>query len=1518
MAQGAPLAYSGPVSLDRPPRYRVLRDLPQVGGSRVMVAQDLWVGGSVVIKAVPSGTAESAALAVEGSRLSDLHHPRLVRYHHRFEAWDGFGDAPSTGLATRWVDGDPLDRAMVDATPNERLRWLADVVSVTAFLHRRGLLHLDLKPANVLANEQGATVLDIGSAQPLDAGPGEAGGTLGWAAPEVLAGGTATEASDAFGIGALLYLILTGARPHAGLEGVALRRAALADAPTAVRAVAPEAPRELARLADRLLAPAPERRPDLGAIAEVLASVGAPVDLDPGEPSFIGRDIEIEALQNALVDGDAPLVAVVGPAGSGRTRLSRRVLDTIDAGAIVDLADATDVSLGLHRVLSGLGQRLPPYGPGWSRTWTPGPKVRGVRTIAFLGARERWRASEADDLSTLLPMLARAGVTVVLASHEPLRGGRNVQVAPLDDDELRRLARAVAAVRPSVADEAARGAAGWPGPLLELLASHADRVAALTPDLRDALSVLSTLPTPLSVDVLASMPAALAAAVPRLAERHLVRLLTDGALTVPHAVAGPLHASVVPLVERALARGQITDPVSRSLALVRLGRPIDAALTYAALCTSSDAAQIASLVEIGEALITAGHDAARLPLGRLYMREQRVDEARAVADLDDPELRAFQAHLLLRQARPTDARVVLGQARARFGDHPSLLIEEARDATTSLDFERAHELIELAAQAGAPEDAVLAIRLVGAFRSPLFGDIDQLVARAEGLPHLEPAVMVAVATALSARGESDTRARWLHRALGAADRSGDTMVAVSARASLGALLSRAGRTGDARSVWVEALGMARAHRVVRQETRLAYNLCELELRAGRLAAAERYATVLDRAAEGVEADSDTLGRVYLLRAQVALAKGDAAQALQLLSPVGDERHRSDRDLLSAKAHLALGDPDAALAAVAQLSSLSPEIARSAKVVAGRAHLAIGRRTLRAVAAEVPDVPDAAQRLEVGEILLAAGGEDILPDDVPVRRDLLARASRMLRGPLARRAEEIRERLLESPAASLNSIAELTDAVHDPPRFPRVLGKVVAEALSANRVLILLKLPGLGQQLNYREITRNEAAGIAHEVLERIRMPNDVWIADDAFADPVLREVSVTVRTFELKSLVAVAIPRGDEAIGALYVDDVHVTARFGPAEVDQLRRLAGAIGRMVGLMPQNRVMPAMTEPRELCGALLSRPDHLDRLDNALRRLRGQKESNLLVTGPTGAGKTWFARQVAVEVLGLDGIVEVVLRKGDIDKLVGMLSGTRKGDYTGAVDQVGAVERAIRENKALFLDEVHSLDDAGQQSLLPLLELPWRRFGGLLGPANRIERPLHVIVATNVDTSPGQWERHFREDFWWRISRVRADLPSLSERGPEVVYRYLQRMLENLGLPAPETVFEPAALHSASVFDWPGNLRELESFASAAGSLYRDIQRQILATDLPTLGMGDPERAATGCPLEDVERRAVLDALKRAHWNQSRAADLLGITKFKLFRRLQRWGMLEEVQARRQEERSAGPGRRDSLDDEGPE
>jgi DNA-binding NtrC family response regulator len=478
-------------------------------------------------------------------------------------------------------------------------------------------------------------------------------------------------------------------------------------------------------------------------------------------------------------------------------------------------------------------------------------------------------------------------------------------------------------------------------------------------------------------------------------------------------------------------------------------------------------------------------------------------------------------------------------------------------------------------------------------------------------------------------------------------------------------------------------------------------------------------------------------------------------------------------------------------------------------------------------------------------------------------------------------------------------------MHDPQVFPAALARIVAQALGAYRVLIMVRIPGLGRQVTFSELSGAEAAGIGEEVLRHIRGPEDHWLAHNAFADPHLRRTSQTVRTFELKSLLAVAIPQGDRAVGALYVDDLYRPGRFGSDDVGLMKRLGAAVGRVLPLLGRDVRGRLLDEPRELLGLVLSDPAHIRDIEYAISMISAERQTNLLITGPTGAGKSVLANRVAVEVLGLDGVETVVLRRGDPQMLVTQLGGAKRGEFTGALTREGAIQRCLRHRRALFLDEVQNLDDVGQQILLPLLEVRGRHFGGLTGSSAALDGPLHVILGTNALTSRGRWKQRFREDLWYRMSAVHIDLPPLVDRGPEAVYRTLSRMLEELHAPAPEEVFEVGALHRVTRWSWPGNLRQLQVFADRAARVHRGTGARLSASDLPRLGMVDEEAEPHGLPagdglaLDEAVIEHVVRTLEGVGWVQSRAAEELRMSPSRLNKLLKRHGLLDEVKRHRQ-------------------
>ena len=230
-------------------RYKTaLPAAPASCGTTITVA-DRLLGGHCVLKLAPAGSQDAELLHAEGLLLEDLQHPGIAVVMDRFSNAEGLHSSERvTGFATRWIDGGSITSALAGRPLKDRLAAFAALVNAVGYLHRRDLVHLDLKPDNVLFSEElGAQLLDLGSARSVHAAPGDAGGTLGYAAPELLAGQAASVAADIYGLGAILYELLCGRAPFGDLVAAELRHAVLLGDLVPLRLLAPEVSGGLAR-----------------------------------------------------------------------------------------------------------------------------------------------------------------------------------------------------------------------------------------------------------------------------------------------------------------------------------------------------------------------------------------------------------------------------------------------------------------------------------------------------------------------------------------------------------------------------------------------------------------------------------------------------------------------------------------------------------------------------------------------------------------------------------------------------------------------------------------------------------------------------------------------------------------------------------------------------------------------------------------------------------------------------------------------------------------------------------------------------------------------------------------------------------------------------------------------------------------------------------------------------------------------------------------------------------------------
>jgi hypothetical protein len=251
-------------------RYRLLDELGRGGMARVWRAVDEVLGRVVAVKVLaPALAADRDFLdrfRVEARAAARLAHPNIASVFDYGE-WDPPGGERVACIVLELLEGESLaSRLQRGPLPwAEAVAAAAQVARALAAAHRRGVVHRDVKPGNVLLTEDGAKVLDFGiAAMTGEPAPRPAGGVLGtqaYVAPELLAGGASTPAADVYGLGLLLCESLSGHLPEAPGAG--------ADALDRVEGL----PAAVVDVVRRCLARRPDERPSSASVAETLGKV---------------------------------------------------------------------------------------------------------------------------------------------------------------------------------------------------------------------------------------------------------------------------------------------------------------------------------------------------------------------------------------------------------------------------------------------------------------------------------------------------------------------------------------------------------------------------------------------------------------------------------------------------------------------------------------------------------------------------------------------------------------------------------------------------------------------------------------------------------------------------------------------------------------------------------------------------------------------------------------------------------------------------------------------------------------------------------------------------------------------------------------------------------------------------------------------------------------------------------------------------------------------------------------------
>jgi two-component system response regulator PilR (NtrC family)/two-component system response regulator HydG len=281
---------------------------------------------------------------------------------------------------------------------------------------------------------------------------------------------------------------------------------------------------------------------------------------------------------------------------------------------------------------------------------------------------------------------------------------------------------------------------------------------------------------------------------------------------------------------------------------------------------------------------------------------------------------------------------------------------------------------------------------------------------------------------------------------------------------------------------------------------------------------------------------------------------------------------------------------------------------------------------------------------------------------------------------------------------------------------------------------------------------------------------------------------------------------------------------------------------------------------------------------------------VLITGETGTGKELVARGIH-SLSGRDPFLAVNCAALPDHLLESELFGHERGSFTGA-DRAkpGLFEAA--HGGTLLLDEVAELPAPLQPKLLRALEDGEIRRVGSTRPT-RVD--VRLLAATNRDLDEEIAAGRFRQDLFWRLNGLALHIPPLRERPADVavlVEHFLERFAESAGRRTPQR-FSPEAVALLASYPWPGNARELRSAVERAATL---AEGDVLPVEsLPErvrhgglLRTTVAEAAVRQLSMAEVERAYILEILRVTGGNRSRAAEILGLDRKTLYRKLQEY------------------------------
>ncbi|MBR6348303.1 MAG: sigma-54-dependent Fis family transcriptional regulator [Spirochaetales bacterium] len=303
--------------------------------------------------------------------------------------------------------------------------------------------------------------------------------------------------------------------------------------------------------------------------------------------------------------------------------------------------------------------------------------------------------------------------------------------------------------------------------------------------------------------------------------------------------------------------------------------------------------------------------------------------------------------------------------------------------------------------------------------------------------------------------------------------------------------------------------------------------------------------------------------------------------------------------------------------------------------------------------------------------------------------------------------------------------------------------------------------------------------------------------------------------------------------------------------------------------------------------IIGKSQKVQRLIETIQQIAPSRVS-VLITGESGVGKELVADAIVNYSDRRDKpFVKVHCAALNSNLLESELFGHVKGAFTGAVsDKKGRFELA--DGGTIFLDEIGEIDQSTQIKLLRVLqEREFEKVGG----EKTIKTDVRVIAATNRNLEEEIKKGTFREDLYYRLNVVSLNVPPLRER-KEDIFLLATSFLKQFCSENNKKIegFSNEASTAISAYDWPGNIRELRNCVESAVVMCRSDQIEL--SDLPPAVSrakgGNSIEIELGTTMDEAEKKIILSTVAFCKGNKSRAADVLGLGRKTIIRKMQEY------------------------------